>query len=349
MPVSKRPQVGYYVHHHGAGHGMRALAIARHMECDVTLIGSRLPDGPYPANVKALQLPGDTAPGMHVESFPALHYAPLAVEGLRERMGLLADWMREAWPCVLVVDVSVEVAMLARLFGVPCVYMRQHGERTDAAHLQAYASASRLLAPFPVQMECSQMPEWVLAKSAYSGWISRYSEQRVSTVQSTNDSVLLMTGQGGTAFTAATLAAIAHRCPGYDFRVAGTLPAADVQLPANLTLLGQLDDPLPELLRAEVIVGSAGDNVVAEVANLGGRLIAVAEQRPFEEQRLQALQLERLGVAIGLSGVPSAEDWPALLDRARQLPGCSAWQPLLNDHASQDAASIILDTLHSHF
>lgn len=347
--MPRRAQIGYYVHHHGSGHGMRALAIARHLDCDVTLIGSRLPQGCYPATVKALRLPGDTAPDMHVESFPALHYAPLAVDGLRERMGLLADWIRAAWPCLLVVDVSVEVAMLARLFGVPCVYMRQHGERTDAAHLQAYASASRLLAPFPQSMECSQMPEWVLAKTDHSGWVSRYSENSAVNVTPETGSVLVIIGQGGTAFTVQALITIADHCPGYRFRVAGPLPASERPLPNNLQLLGQLADPLPELLRAEVVVGSAGDNVVAEVAQLGGRLIAIAEQRPFDEQLLQALQLERLGVALGVPGVPAAEQWPALLERARRLPGRSGWQALLNEHATQHAAGIILDTLDKHF
>ncbi|MBC2677368.1 hypothetical protein [Pseudomonas baltica] len=347
--MPERAQVGYYVHHHGSGHGMRALAIARHMDCDVTLIGSRLPDADYSSTIKALQLPGDTAPGMHVESFPALHYAPLAVDGLRERMGLLADWMRSAWPCLLVVDVSVEVAMLARLFGVPCVYMRQHGERTDPAHLQAYASASRLLAPYPASMECSQMPDWVLAKTDHCGWVSRYSQQSSAHVAPEHGAVLVITGQGGTAFTVDSLIAIARRCPEDQFRVAGPLPASDLPLPGNLTLLGHLVDPLPELLRAEIVVGSAGDNVVAEVAHMGGRLIAIAEQRPFDEQRLQALQLERLGVALGVLGVPAADQWPALLQRARHLPGRRGWQALLNDNAAADAARIVVGTLHSHF
>ncbi len=347
--MPERAQVGYYVHHHGSGHGMRALAIARHMDCEVTLIGSRLPEGRYPATVKSLPLPGDTAPGMHVESFASLHYAPLAVDGLRERMALLADWMRRAWPCLLVVDVSVEVAMLARLFGVPCVYMRQHGERTDPAHLQAYASASRLLAPYPASMECSQIPDWVLAKTDHCGWVSRYSQRSSVQVEPERGAVLVITGQGGTAFTVDSLIAIARRCPEDRFRVAGPLPASDLPLPGNLTLLGQLADPLPELLRAEIVVGSAGDNVVAEVAHLGGRLIAIAEQRPFDEQRLQALQLERLGVALGVSGVPVADEWPALLQRARHLPGRSGWQGLLNGNAAADAARIVQDTLHRHF
>lgn len=193
------------------------------------------------------------------------------------------------------------------------------------------------------------MPDWVLAKTDHCGWVSRYSQQSSAHVAPEHGAVLVITGQGGTAFTVDSLIAIARRCPEDQFRVAGPLPASDLPLPGNLTLLGHLVDPLPELLRAEIVVGSAGDNVVAEVAHMGGRLIAIAEQRPFDEQRLQALQLERLGVALGVLGVPAADQWPALLQRARHLPGRRGWQALLNDNAAADAARIVVGTLHSHF
>jgi predicted glycosyltransferase len=339
--VAERVQLGYYVHHHGAGHAMRALAIARHLNCDVTLIGSQLPDVSMPTNVRTLPLPGDTAEGMHVESFPALHYAPLAVAGLRERMGLLADWMRQAWPCVLVVDVSVEVAMLARLFGVPCVYMRQHGLRSDPAHLQAYASASMLLAPYPAPMESLDTPAWVHDKTCHSGWISRYATHLAGVGSERRGRVLVLVGQGGTAFSTQALAEIARACPAFEFRVAGPLTHMDSPLPANLHLLGRLSDPLEQLLEAEIVVGSAGDNVLAEVASLGKRYIAIAEQRPFDEQRIQARQLDQLGVAIGLMELPRAVRWPELLQAARALPGQDGWRALVDREAARAAATAI--------
>ncbi|WP_296249861.1 hypothetical protein [Pseudomonas sp. UBA4194] len=339
--MAERPQLGYYVHHHGAGHAMRALAIARHLNCDVTLIGSQLPDVPMPANVRTLPLPGDTAPGMNVESFATLHYAPLAVAGLRERMGLLADWMRQAWPCVLVVDVSVEVAMLARLFGVPCVYMRQHGLRCDPAHLQAYASASMLLAPYPAPMEASDTPAWMIDKTCHSGWISRFATHAGGASCERQGRVLVLVGQGGTAFSTVALAEIALACPGFDFRVAGPLTRTAAPLPANLQLLGRLPDPLEQLLEAEIVVGSAGDNVLAEVASLGKRYIAIAENRPFDEQVIQAQQLTRLGVAIGLPAMPDAALWPELLQAARALPGEDGWRALVDGEAAMAAAGAI--------
>ncbi|MBE8147287.1 hypothetical protein IOD13_18960 [Brevibacterium casei] len=47
----------------------------------------------------------------------------------------------------MVVDVSAEVVLLSRLLGVPVTVIAQAGERTDAAHRQAYALADALLVP----------------------------------------------------------------------------------------------------------------------------------------------------------------------------------------------------------
>jgi predicted glycosyltransferase len=343
------PQVGYYVHHHGHGHWRRAQAIAERLACPVTLIGSNLP--PLPAPLQRLDLPPDTAEGMRVERFATLHYAPLAVDGLRERMALLAAWMNRHWPCLLVVDVSVEVALLARLLGVPTVYIRQHGQRDDPAHLQAFACASTLLAPWPAFMESLDTERLdtalIVRRTRYSGWLSRYPQGRQANAETGR--VLVIIGQGGTAIGAGELLALARACPDYRFRVIGLAPEHGPLPAANLINLGQVAEPFDELCRAEIVIGSAGDGVVSEVASLGCRYVAVAESRPFDEQLHQARCLQALGLAIGLDAWPDAERWPHLLEQARTLDparwqrgGSMAESPL-------QAARIIEDTLHAHF
>ena len=338
------PRVGYYVHHHGAGHATRALRIAQALQVPVTLIGSQLPAA-VPAGVATLLLPGDTAPGMHVERFDALHYAPLAVDGLRERMAMLAVWVREHWPCVLVVDVSVEVALFARLCSVPVVYVRQHGVRDDAAHRLAYETASALLAPYPAQMESPDTPQWVREKTTYSGWLSRFADAPPAAPQP--GQVLVITGNGGTGLSAGLLEAVARQCPEYTFRIAGGITPG---VPAhNLHWLSALANPSEQMRHAHIVVGSASDSLVGEAASLGCRYIAVAEARPFDEQRLQAQRLADLDVALGLeTGWPPAAQWPALLDAAQRLdPG--RWAGWADSAAAQRAAEAIEATLAQLF
>lgn len=334
------PQVGYYVHHHGAGHGVRAMHIAQALRVPVTLIGSQLP-GELPAGVQRLQLPGDTAEGMHVERFDVMHYAPLAVDGIRERMAMLAQWFAEHWPCLLVVDVSVEIALFARLCAVPVVYVRQHGVRDDAAHRLAYDSASALLAPYPAEMEAPDTPQWLRDKTTYSDWLSRFADAPSAAPQT--GQVLIITGHGGTGLSAALIEAVARQCPEWQFRVAGALTAGTAM--SNLQWLGPLRNPQEQMRSAEVVVGSASDSLVGEAASLGCRYIAVAEDRPFDEQRLQARRLNQLNVAIGLEhGWPAASQWPALFEAALRLdPG--RWRAWADSASAGRAARLIEGTM----
>lgn len=334
------PQIGYYVHHHGAGHGVRAARIAEALNVPVTLIGSQLPVE-LPAGVQRLDLPGDTAEGMTVERFNVLHYAPLAVDGVRERMAVLAQWFADNWPCLLVVDVSVEVALFARLCSVPVVYMRQHGARDDAAHRLAYESASALLAPYPAAMEALDTPHWVREKTTYSGWLSRFVGNPSTSPE--RGQVLIITGHGGTGLSAALIEAVARQCPERAFRVAGGLKPG--MLLPNLHWLGPVPDPLEEMRSAEIVIGSASDSLVGEAASLGCRYIAVAEDRPFDEQRHQARRLNELKVAIGLEqGWPPATDWPDMLNAALKLDP-ERWRDWADADAAARAARFIEGTL----
>ena len=53
--------IGYYAHHHGAGHVTRALAIAAAFDGPLTLFGSRLPERVALPNVQLCPLPPDVA------------------------------------------------------------------------------------------------------------------------------------------------------------------------------------------------------------------------------------------------------------------------------------------------
>lgn len=325
-------ELGYYVHHHGAGHGARAVAIASALQVPVTLFGSRRPDGVLPANVQWVQLPMDYAEGVSSPAIESLHYAPLGVRGLNQRMAILAQWFEQHWPCLLVVDVSVEVALLARLCSVPTVYLRQHGTRDDAAHRLAYETAQGLLAPYPQAMATPGDP-WA-AKTYHSGWLSRYNGRPAG--EAAGGTVLLISGHGGSGLSAEYAQAVALQCPDWQVRVAGPTPAASGG--ANLHWLGVLADPADEMQRAEVVVGSASDSLVSEAAALGCRYVAVGEQRPFAEQRDQARRLSACNAALGLEeGWPAAERWPALLARARTLNG-RTWRQWADPEAARRAA-----------
>ena len=77
------------------------------------------------------------------------------------------------------------------------------------------------------------------------------------------------------------------------------------------------DSLTPE--QAAVLVGGAGDGLVAEAAALAKPFLCLPEPRPFGEQTLKAQRLAELGAACVLPEWPAAADWPGLLDRALAL------------------------------
>lgn len=309
--------VGYYVHHHGIGHWRRAVAVARAMATPCTLIGSFTAAQQAETDLPLLPLADDAPlPGHPPDPPPPLlHYAPLRHDGLRRRSAALAAWIGEADPALLVVDVSAEAALLARLCSVPVALFRLAGRRDDPPHLHAFAAAQHLVAPFPAALEDPATPGWVVEKTFYAGFLTGLTARPAPPSAPT---VVVAFGQGGEGGDAAQLAAAARATPGWQWRVLGPVTGS-VPMPPNLELLGWLPDPQPVLAGATILVGGGGDGLVAEAAALRKPFICLPEPRPFGEQVLKAHRLATLGAACVRDGWPGAAEWPGLLEEALVL------------------------------
>ena len=141
--------IGYYVHHQGAGHLRRMESIAAHSHQDVTVLSSL----PRPASYRGEWVrlaPDDQDPDPRdVTAGGTLHWAPRHDAGLARRSAQILAWLADARPALVVVDVSVEVALLVRLAGVPVVVAAMRGDRSDRPHVTAYDLADAPVAPWP--------------------------------------------------------------------------------------------------------------------------------------------------------------------------------------------------------
>jgi len=300
--------IGYYVHHHGAGHWQRAAALAARLRHPCVLLGTA-PPGPAPCPVIALP---DDAGGSGTA--PGLHYAPLDHDGLRARTARIAAWIAEARPALMVVDVSVEVAMLARLCSTPVLYVRLAGRRDDPPHLATFGAARALLAPYPAALEAADTPGWVLRRTFHAGFLTSSAPRAAD-----GRHIAVVFGRGGAGGDRDALIAAARAVPGREWKVLGPVSGGTAPLPENLALLGWRDDVAEILAAASVVIGGAGDGLLAEVAAQGKRFICLPEPRPFDEQTAKAERLAALGGAVCRDAWPAAHEWPALLDQAAAL------------------------------
>jgi hypothetical protein len=330
------PRLGYYVHHHGRGHLHRALAIVPQLRAPTTILTSLEVDDRRGDPPEVVGLPLDLPAGERIADAagrlplpPVLHYAPIGLAGLRERTAALAAWFATADPAVLVVDVSVEVALLARLSGVAPVVVRQHGDRRDPAHRAAYEGAAALLAPWTPAFEDPTAPQEVRDRTWYVGGVTRSTAAALDRATAREraglgtdrPAVVVLTGAGGSEVAPADLVEAARATPDWRWTVVGSgvATAARPAAPAELDVRGWVDDPGVFLRAADVVVTHAGHNAVTEAAVAGARTIVVPAARPFAEQAHKARRLAALEAAVVAPSWPAGHRWPDLLAQAAAL------------------------------
>jgi hypothetical protein len=304
-------KLGWYIHHHGAGHLHRFLALRRAMP-GVTALSSL----PRPLGVPAhswVLLPidapasGDSDP----DAGGALHWVPLRHDGLRHRMARIAAWIERARPDALVVDVSVEVALLARLLGVPVIWIAQRGRRTDIPHRTAYMSASAVLAPWTAATQHDEISP-APPEAAFVGAVSRF-DDRAPERSPCRRRVLLLVGRGGHELDAHELRRVIRRTHRWEWT---TLGVGDSAHCSRSTPADDLDRVWEHLVAADVVVAGAGSNVIAETAAARRPLICLPQARPFDEQLCAARSLQASGLLESCERWPAVHQWDTLLERA---------------------------------
>ncbi|KFU81846.1 Glycosyltransferase family 28 C-terminal domain-containing protein [Amycolatopsis lurida] len=338
--------IGYYAHHLGAGHIHRAAAIAA--EAKTPVIGFSTKPAPNGWTGRWIQLPDDAdaidSAATDITAGGTLHWVPSAHTGLRDRMGLIGKELAKGEIRVMVVDVSVEVSVFARLHGIPVVVIAQPGDRDDRPHRLAYDLAERLLAPWP-HFAASTWPRRWLDKTVHLGALSRYDGRPPATPEP-GRRVLALWGSGGLDIRAQDVGAAAAATPEWHWDVLGPPASGAADLP-NLTWHGWVDDVWSRLSATDVVVTHAGQNALAEVAAARRPAVVIPQERPHNEQHATAAMLHQAGIAVVRPDWPEPEQWPRVLERAKIHGGTewSRWSP--GDGAAR-AASVLDDLANAH-
>ena len=113
---------------------------------------------------------------------------------------------------------------------------------------------------------------------------------------------------------------------------------------ANLVECGWVAGVTDHLAAADVVIASAGDNTVHEIARVGRPYVCAPEWRYFGEQTRKAERLAELGAAVALGRWPGdLAPWRSILDEAKALDPAALAS--LYDEGSAGAAARYLETL----
>ncbi len=321
--------IGYYVHHQGRGHAHRALALARRLGEPVTGLSS-LPQPPGWTGEWVLLERDDLSHAVTDETARGrLHWVPSSDPGLSTRTAQISRWLDEHRPRLMVVDVSVEVTLLARLHGVPVLSVVLPGQRWDPPHLLGFDVSTHLVGMWPALARnmLPGLPDSVRDRVRLIGAVSRYPVRIHRPRRPGRPRVLLMTGAGGDDLRAEQIERARRQSAGWEW-----------------TVLGHhgrwVDDPCAALEDADVVVTNAGQNILAEIAASRTPAIVVPQSRPHEEQRTSAEALAAGGWPVLVEDRFPDDGWAARLDSALELDG-ARWSSWCDGHAAERFADLV--------
>ncbi|SDD60921.1 glycosyltransferase [Nocardioides lianchengensis] len=325
--------IGYYVHHHGSGHLHRATALAHAAAARgrvVTGLSSLPRPADWPGPWVQLRRDDEGERPLRPTAHGRLHWVPLGDDGLRDRTAALAAWIATARPACVVVDVSVEVALLVRLHGVPVVAVVLPGARGDAAHALGLGVADALVGCWPADVPglVRDLPDDVFARLRPIGAVSRFPVGAPAVRRPGPPRVVVLAGTGGDDLDETSVDRARASAPDWSWTV------------LSRRFGSWVDDPRPVLADADVVVTHASQNALAEVAALRRPAVVVPQRRPHDEQRTTARALASAGLPVLVEETWPQDGWARRLERAAGLDG-RGWSCWCDGHAAERFLDVV--------
>ncbi|MGB3775039.1 MAG: hypothetical protein WA951_07245 [Leeuwenhoekiella sp.] len=289
--------IAYYAHQHGSGHANCAQLFAEASPEQVIIFTSYAFS--FSSGTQVVFLPsedpdGTAAPSDTYDLPGYLHYSPVGQQSIQQRSAVLLNECIAKDVKLLIIDVSVEIAALARASSIPYAFVRLQGKRSDMAHLEAFRGAVFLLAYYPEALEMSETPKWVRDKTIYLGFLSRFPCLEIETGSKRLDTIAVLSGSGGNLGLTAILPRLFKRFRHSKIDVFGDYK--EMNISETVQYHGHRSDIYEYLKNADAIVTSCGLNTISELLHLKKTIIAIAEERPYQEQVCFLEQLIKEGL-----------------------------------------------------
>jgi hypothetical protein len=329
--------IGYYAHHHGSGHCRQADKLAAllppKLRSQMTVFTSLPNDGYHFSAITDEQivrlsaedqLPEDVLLGRAGKYWQpsSLHYSPVGNRNVQTRSWQLLDEIHQRQIDLMIIDVSAEVAMLCRAASVPYLYVRLAGERDDMPHLNAFAGALGLLAPYPKALEAAATPDWVRQKTLYLDFMPNKTDELLTFTAFINKLMTLTTSSSiherlssldnKQKIADTTIITVIKGYGGHD-AIDAKLPELRRALPNALIIsLGPINDEArhcvdiaahvndvtPFIAYSDLLLMACGLNGIAQAYDYATPLVVLPDERPHREQEVMAEALIEQGRAL---------------------------------------------------
>lgn len=327
-------RLGYYAHHHGSGHCRQIDKLAALLPTEarqqLTVFTNVTSDAYTFAAIDEAQivrLPAEDERADDVLAGRAgqywqpasLHYSPVGNSDIQQRSHKILDTIYQRRIDLMIIDVSVEVAMLCRAASVPYLYVRLPGLRDDVPHLNAFAGALALLAPYPRTLESAMTLDWLAKKTLYLDFINTqqrdaqtYQDFIKHLMQLITDKKALSLMLNDKDKDTPTIVTVIKGYGGHQ-AIDAKLPELRQLLPhAFIISLGPIDedkrhyvdiavdvsDVTPFIEHSDYLLMACGLNAIAQAYDYATPLVVLPDDRPHQEQEVMAEALIAQGRAF---------------------------------------------------
>ena len=367
-------RIGYYAHHHGSGHCRQADKLAALMPISLRntfIVFTSLTIDAYTfTTIKNDQIIRLNAEDEREDDILAgragkywqpasLHYSPVGNHDIQTRSLQLLNAIQQHSIDLMIIDVSVEVAMLCRAASVPYLYVRLAGIRDDDPHLNAFAGALGLLAPYPKALETSETDDWLQQKTLYLDFLPEKSAKSISydafivsladLIEDDNNGsnpatkfnltdeaeqnpkiITVIKGYGGHEAIDAKLPKLREMHP--DALIISLGPIADNKR-SYVDIAAQVTDVSPFLMHSDLLIMACGLNAIAQAYHHKTPLVVLPDERPHREQEVMAEALIAQGRAMS---------WQQFVDVSKNSPSLGS---LLTSSAKPDSNRVSNNTV----
>lgn len=305
--------IAYYAHSQGFGHCNSAQEFCRIFKNDALIMTSS--NFIFDEEIEVVRISNeDTKYSTYLKTIYNLpryaHYLPKSKNKILFRNFeilecCIADNIKFA-----LIDVSAETAVQFRISGIPYAYNKMLGNREDLAHQIAYEASEFMFAYYPIEMENSTASK-IINKTHYLGFISRFKlrvNKKIESYKTNTDyKILILTGRGGTQLTDEILHAICCQNTNYIFTIVGN--NFDIKLD-NVNSIDFTHDLENLFEMNDIIISSCGLNLTSEILSIKNKFIAIAEERPYDEQEviLEGLKKNNLAVELDFDNLEKSID-----------------------------------------
>tara|TARA_R110002049_G_scaffold151160_1_gene314690 strand:+ start:4221 stop:5234 length:1014 start_codon:yes stop_codon:yes gene_type:complete len=291
--------IAYYAHSHGNGHFNTAQLFTQKICPDTIILTAAHKSG---ANIVKINDEDTTAVEYKnvIVNLPVYaHYLPKSNRKIVCRTKQIIDAIVEYNITVACIDVSVETAIVFRIASIPYGYNVLVGNRNDIAHQIAFEAADFLYSFLP-EIFFKNQKEELKSKTFYLGFHSRFAFRNnditTSNIDLKNKRILVICGKGGTLINNRLISKISSAIPACSLHIAGSF---DNISPENEKLcLGFINDIEYVISESDVVISSCGLNLTSEILAIKNKFLAIAEERPYEEQKIMQDILVKHQLAI---------------------------------------------------